>query len=104
MLADTLAILEEDMDIGVEFGVESASGFIASSWAKSFDVLNKVWSYNLVNLIPSKDQEYKLNTLIFEILTYGALLRLSLIFLISIAPFGGLRRSLQRVQYRIFGI
>ena len=84
--------------------VEASSGFIAGSWAKSFDMLNRFWNFNLVNLVPSPGTEYKLNTLVFEILTYAALLRISLIFLVHITPFGGLRRSLQRLQYRIFGV
>ena len=83
---------------------EAASGFIATSWAKFFDTLNKLWNFNIVNLIPSQGTEYKLSTLISEILTFGALIRISLLVLISISPFGSLRRSLQRIQYRIFGV
>ena len=73
-------------------------------WSKSFALVSDLWNYNLTDLIPKDGETYKLKTMIMSILTYAALLRLTLVVLIYVTPFSALRRTLMRIQYKLFGV
>ena len=102
--ADFVGIIETQKDLGAEILQEVSTGFFATAFSKSFALVSDLWNYNLVDLIPKEGEKYHVHTLVSTILTYGAVLRISLIILIYISPFSEIRRSLMRLQYRVFGV